>query len=76
MFQVLYLILWYAVVNHVAAADYMGTVLVRGRPAGPGPALVGGVALAMLAARSPSRPSRRVPLRPGAAPGPVSRGMS
>ncbi len=50
VFQVLYLILWYAVVNHVAAADYMGTVLVRGRPAGPGPALVGGVALAMLAA--------------------------
>jgi hypothetical protein len=48
VFQVLYLILWYAVVNHVAAADYMGTVLVRGRPAGPGPALVGGVALAML----------------------------
>ena len=50
VFQVLYLILWYAVVNHVAAADYMGTVLVRGRPAGPGPELVGGVALAMLAA--------------------------
>ena len=50
VFQVLYLILWYAVVNHVAAADYMGTVLVSGRPAGPAPALAGGVALAMLAA--------------------------
>jgi hypothetical protein len=50
VFQVLYLILWYAVVNHVAAADYMGTVLVNGRPAGPAPALTGGVALAMLAA--------------------------
>ena len=49
VFQVLYLILWYAVVNHVAAADYMGTVLVRGRPAGPSPAVVAGAGLAMLA---------------------------
>jgi hypothetical protein len=49
VFQVLYLILWYAVVNHVAAADYMGTVLVGGRPAGPAPALVAGAGLVMLA---------------------------
>lgn len=49
VFQVLYLILWYAVVNHVTAADYMGTVLVHGRPAGPAPAVVAGAALAMLA---------------------------
>jgi hypothetical protein len=37
MFQVIYLILWYAAVNHVAAADYMGTVLIGGHPAGPSP---------------------------------------
>ena len=37
MFQALYVILWYAAVNQLAAADYMGTVLVNGRPAGPSP---------------------------------------
>lgn len=50
VFQVLYLIHWYAVVNHVAAADYMGTVLNHGRPAGPGPGLVAGVGVLMLGA--------------------------
>ena len=49
MFQALYVILWYAAVNQVAAADYMGTVLVDGRPAGPSPLLTAGVSLAMLA---------------------------
>jgi hypothetical protein len=48
-FQVLYVILWYAAANQVAAADYMGTVLVDGRPAGPPPLLTAGVSLAMLA---------------------------
>ena len=48
MFQVLYLILWYAAVNQVKAADYMGTVLVAGRPSGPSPLLIGGIAVAML----------------------------
>jgi hypothetical protein len=48
MFQALYVILWYAAVNQVQAADYMGTVLVNGRPAGPSPLLIGGAALAML----------------------------
>lgn len=50
MFQALYVILWYAAVNQVEAADYMGTVLVNGRPAGPSPLLFTGAALAMLTA--------------------------
>jgi hypothetical protein len=49
MFQAIYVLLWYAAVNQVAAADYMGTVLVNGRPAGPSPLLTAGVSLAMLA---------------------------
>ena len=49
MFQALYVILWYAAVNQVKAADYMGTVLVNGRPAGPSPLLIAGIAVAMLA---------------------------
>jgi hypothetical protein len=48
-FQAIYVPLWYAAVNQVAAADYMGTVLVDGRPAGPSPLLTAGVSLAMLA---------------------------
>jgi hypothetical protein len=48
MFQVSYLILWYAAVNQVAAADYMGTVLVGGRPAGPSPVVIAALALALL----------------------------
>lgn len=49
MFQAIYIILWYAAVNQVQAADYMGTVLVIGRPAGPSPLLTAGTAIAMLA---------------------------
>jgi hypothetical protein len=49
LFQALYLVLWYAAVNQLAAADYMGTVLVHGRPAGPSALLVAGIAIAMLA---------------------------
>ena len=49
MFQALYVPLWYAAVNQVGPADYMGTVLVNGRPAGPPPLLIAGVSLAMLA---------------------------
>ena len=48
LFQALYVALWYAAVNQLAAADYMGTVLVHGRPAGPSPLLTAGIALAML----------------------------
>lgn len=49
MFQALYVILWYAAVNQVRPADYMGTVLVNGRPAGPSPLVWAGIAVAMLA---------------------------
>ncbi len=49
LFQALYLALWYAAVNQLAAADYMGTVLIHGRPAGPSVLLVAGIAVAMLA---------------------------
>lgn len=48
MFQASYVILWYAAVNNVAAADYMGTVLVNGHPAGPSPIVIAGLALALL----------------------------
>jgi hypothetical protein len=48
-FQVLYVALWYAAVNQVAAADYMGTVLAGGRPAGPSPLLIAAISAAMLA---------------------------
>jgi hypothetical protein len=44
-----YVIMWYAAVNQVAAADYTGIVLVGGHPAGPPPALIAGISLAMLA---------------------------
>jgi hypothetical protein len=49
LFQALYLALWYGAVNQLAAADFMGTVLVHGRPAGPPAPLVAGAALGMLA---------------------------
>ena len=49
LFQALYVALWYAAVNQLAAADYMGTVLVHGRPAGRSALLVAGIAVAMLA---------------------------
>jgi hypothetical protein len=49
LFQACYVALWYAAVNQLAAADYMGTVLVHGHPAGPSAWLVVGLAVAMLA---------------------------
>ncbi len=49
-FQALYVILWYAAVNQVKAADYMGTVLVGGRPAGPSSVMIAALALVLLAA--------------------------
>ena len=58
-FQVLYLILWYAAVNQVAAADYMGTVLRNGRPAGPSPPLIAAVSAAMFAATFTIRAARQ-----------------
>lgn len=50
VFQVVYVLLWYAAVNQLGAADYMGTVLVHGQPAGSSPQLIAGAALAMLGA--------------------------
>jgi hypothetical protein len=49
LFQALYVALWYAAVNQLAAADYMGMVLVHDRPAGPSALLVAGIAVAILA---------------------------
>jgi hypothetical protein len=58
-FQALYVVLWYAVVNQVATADYMGTVLRGGRPAGPSPLLIAGVSAAMLAVTFAIRAARQ-----------------
>ena len=58
LFQALYVVLWYAAVNQLAAADYMGTVLVHGRPAGPSALLVAVTAIAMLAVTSGVRAIR------------------
>ncbi|MFC8720687.1 hypothetical protein [Kitasatospora sp. NPDC057198] len=48
-FQALYPPLWYALVNNVAALDFMGAVRVGGRPAGPHPLLVAALSAGMLA---------------------------
>jgi hypothetical protein len=58
LFQALYVIVWYAAVNQVQAADYMGTVLVHGRPAGPAPPLIAGIAAAALAVTFAIRAAR------------------
>jgi hypothetical protein len=57
-FQALYVLLWYAAVNQVAAADYMGTVLAAGRPAGPPALSVAGAGAAMLAVTFAIRAAR------------------
>ncbi|MGW3179571.1 hypothetical protein ACWDD9_09935 [Kitasatospora sp. NPDC001119] len=49
LFQVVYLPLWWVLVNNVAAVDFMGAVRVNGSPGGPGPLLVGALSAAMLA---------------------------
>ncbi|KJS56962.1 hypothetical protein VM98_04315 [Streptomyces rubellomurinus subsp. indigoferus] len=49
VFQAVYLPIWYVLVNHVAALDFMGAVRRNGGPAGPSPLLVAGLAAAMLA---------------------------
>jgi hypothetical protein len=48
VFQAGYVILWYAAVNQVAAADFMGTVFVDGHRAGPSPSVIAGISLGML----------------------------
>ncbi|MFE7588035.1 hypothetical protein ACFU6K_01450 [Kitasatospora sp. NPDC057512] len=49
LFQVVYLPLWWLLVNNVAAVDFMGAVRVNGSPGGPGPLLVGALSAALLA---------------------------
>ncbi|MEU9079567.1 hypothetical protein [Kitasatospora sp. NPDC048538] len=50
VFQVVYLPLWYLLVNNVSALDFMGAVRPHGRPTGPSPVLVAALSAAMLAA--------------------------
>ncbi|HEX2301006.1 MAG TPA: hypothetical protein VHH34_21270, partial [Pseudonocardiaceae bacterium] len=49
LFQLVYLMLWYAVVNGVPAVDFMGAVRSGDQLAGPGPLLVLAAAAALLA---------------------------
>lgn len=58
-FQALYVILWYAAVNQVAAADYLGIVFVDGHRAGPAPSLVAGISSGMLALAFAIRAARQ-----------------
>ncbi|MFC7546501.1 ABC transporter permease [Plantactinospora sp. GCM10030261] len=44
LFQVLYLPVWYAIVNDIAAVDVLGALRVDGQPAGPPPLAVVGLA--------------------------------
>lgn len=60
MFQAIYVILWYAAVNQVSGADYMGTVVSNGRPVGLSSLLVGGIAIAMLAVAFTVRAARHL----------------
>lgn len=46
-FQAVYTILWYMLINDVAALDFMGALRVDGHPAGPPAALVTGVAMGL-----------------------------
>ncbi|MEV4515322.1 hypothetical protein AB0K00_40990 [Dactylosporangium sp. NPDC049525] len=49
-FQAVYTILWYLVINDVAALDFMGALRVHGHPAGPPAPLVAAVAVALFGA--------------------------
>jgi hypothetical protein len=64
MFQALYVIVWYAAVNQVKAANYMGTVLANGHPAGPSPLLIAGTVIAMLAITFAIRTAQQATRRP------------
>ncbi|MFD0566150.1 hypothetical protein ACFQ2M_32490 [Kitasatospora saccharophila] len=58
-FQALYPPLWYLLVNHVAAVDFMGAVRTAGRPGGPHPLLVAALAAALLGAALATDAARR-----------------
>ncbi|MFI6151556.1 hypothetical protein ACIBCA_02535 [Kitasatospora sp. NPDC051170] len=49
VFQAVYLPIWYVLVNHVAAVDFMGAVRLNGKPAGPAPLLIAALSATMLA---------------------------
>ncbi|GAA0713177.1 hypothetical protein Drose_15685 [Dactylosporangium roseum] len=42
--------MWYLLINNVPALDFMGALRAAGRPVGPSPVLVGGLALALVTA--------------------------
>jgi hypothetical protein len=67
LFRASYLALWYAVLNGIAAIDFMGAVRVDGRPAGPAPLLVGTLALTCSVPPSSSPPSATPAAEPPAA---------
>jgi hypothetical protein len=46
VFQAVYIVVWYLMINDVPALDVMGAVREHGRPLGPSPFLVAGLALA------------------------------
>ena len=48
LFQLVFLMLWYAIFNGVPAVDFMGAVRAAGRLAGPSPLLVLAAAAALL----------------------------
>jgi hypothetical protein len=49
LFQGIYLMLWYMVMNSIAALDFMGAIRQNGHPAGPGPLTIIGVSTVLLA---------------------------
>ena len=48
LFQIVYLLLWYTVMNSTASVDFMGAVREAGQPVGPGPLLVSATAAILL----------------------------
>jgi hypothetical protein len=49
LFQIVYLMLWYLVVNGLAAIDFMGAIRTNGHLAGPGSLVIVGMSTALLA---------------------------
>jgi hypothetical protein len=48
LFQGVYLMLWYMVMNSIAALDFMGAIRENGHPLGPGPLTIIGISTALL----------------------------
>jgi hypothetical protein len=49
LFQGVYLMLWYMVMNSIAALDFMGAIRENGYPSGPGPLTIIGTSTVLLA---------------------------